>query len=147
MDWFGKWWLGGAILGAAIGAGVYNGPKISIRWAGTVPGAVKTWQEAEKFLGRTVGMTKNNVDLLINGRIRIPDFLDHARRFIGDSKFVKELYLTGRVGQQLRDYADYCRLKGYRLYVFVRHGTKVGSKVVELVEQTGGSIVRMFVQD
>jgi RHS repeat-associated protein len=144
---FGKWTLGGAILGAAIGAGVYYGPVISVRWAGAAPGVLKTWQQAEKFLGRTLGMTKNTIDLLINGRIRIPDFLDHARRFVGESKFVQELYLTGRVGQQLRDYADYCRLNGYRMYVFVRHDTKIGAKVVQLVEQTGGSIVRMFVQD
>jgi hypothetical protein len=144
---FGAWTLGGAILGAAVGAGVYYGPVVSIRWAGVAPGAIRTWQEAERFIGRTLSMAKNTTELIINGRIRIPDFLDHGRRFLADSKFVQELYLTGRTGQQLRDYADYCRLNGYRFYIFVRHDTKVGATVVALLEETGGSIVRMFVQN
>lgn len=142
---FGAWSLGGAILGAAMGAGVYYGPVIAIRWAGVAPGVLKTWQEAERFVSRTIGMGKNTIDLIINGRLRTPDFLDQGRRFLADSKFVRELYLTGRVGQQLRDYAQYCRMHGYRFYIFVRHDTKVGRTVIDLVEETGGAIVHMFI--
>jgi RHS repeat-associated protein len=139
---FVYWTLAGAAIGAAVGVGVYEYGPMWLRWAGTSPFLAKTWQEAEEFLSETLDIAKNTTTYIMNGVARIPDFIDTARGFMADSKFVANLSYTA----QLRDYVSYALQNGYRFYIFCRTDTNVSQPLIDAVESTGGQIVRLLVK-
>jgi hypothetical protein len=138
------WAIVGGMIGAAVGYGAYQFASVVIPWIGTSsPMLAKSWQEAEKVIMKALHLAdKNTTEYFMNGRWRIPDFIDHGRHFIADVKFYGT---TLPATQQLRDFAVYALEKGYRLYVFVRTDTPVTQNLVDLVKSTGGNIIRLLV--
>ena len=136
------WTLTGAAIGAVVGVAVYQLGPVSLRWLGASPGLVATWQQAEEFIEDTLQIAKNTTTYIMNGAARIPDFIDEARAFMADAKFVANLSYTA----QLRDYVAYALQNGYRFYIFCRTDTNVSQPLIDAVESTGGQIVRLLVK-
>lgn len=136
------WTLTGAAIGAIVGVSVFYLGPMSLRWLGASPLLVATWQEAEEFIEETLAIAKNTTTIIMNGVARIPDFIDTARNFMADVKFVNYLSYTA----QLRDYIAYANQLGLRFYIFCRTDTIVSQPLIDAVEETGGEIVRLLVK-
>jgi RHS repeat-associated protein len=136
------WTLTGAAIGAVVGVAVYQLGPVSLRWLGVSPGLVATWQEGEQFIEDTLQIEKNTATYIMNGTARIPDFIDEARAFMADAKFVANLSYTA----QLRDYVAYALQNGYRFYIFCRTDTNVSQPLIDAVESTGGQIIRLLIK-
>lgn len=72
----------------------------------------------------------------------IPDFV--GKKLIADSKNVAKLDWTGDVPRQIELYAATAAQYDLELWVFVRVDTEVDPRYKDLIEPTGGGIVRYF---
>ncbi|MCD4684672.1 MAG: hypothetical protein K8S97_01885 [Anaerolineae bacterium] len=80
---------------------------------------------------------------LITATYRIPDFVSSS--YLADSKNVAQLSQTQtREFQQIQDYAAAARKLDVPLWIFVRTDTDVDAAYYDMVESTGGGIVRYF---
>ncbi len=102
----------------------------------------ESWQEAERAVGKLLGWAKNTTKYFVEGmsRPRIPDFISDEA--IYEVKWYGASKLT--MSSQLRDMAILARTKGIPFNIVVRQGTYVTDSVYELVESTGGQILRWF---
>jgi hypothetical protein len=73
---------------------------------------------------------------------RIPDYVSLEQKFIAEAKWVGK----GRVAytDQIIDTASLARHWNVRYGIYVRQNTSVSERVRELVESTGGRIIRIF---
>lgn len=102
----------------------------------------QTWQEAERAVGESLGWEKNTTKYFVEGmsRPRIPDY--GPRQAIYEVKWYSASKLTS--SSQLRDMAVLAEAKGIPFNIVVRQGTYVTDSVYDLVESTGGQILRWF---
>ena len=71
---------------------------------------------------------------------RIPDYLNHAEKVIGDVKNVKYLSYT----KQLQDFMLYAEQNKYTYILMIRQNTQLSSTIKELVDK--GKIVIMYLK-
>ena len=126
--------MGGiGVLYAAVTGGTVSSPHLL---------NPNTWQEAESMLGKVLKHPPNSVTYYLEGMTRgaRPDCVNRASGYIAECKWVKELYMS----DQLRNYAKLAKEWGCQLHIYVRANTHIGSKVMDLVNETGGAIIRIF---
>jgi RHS repeat-associated protein len=104
------------------------------------------WQEAEDLLGKYLGATKNTRRFYrqnypgLEANYRVPDFVEPG--YIADAKWYNASSLTESA--QLRDFVLIARTQNKPLYIYVRQDTQVTDSARDLVEKTGGDIIRKF---
>jgi hypothetical protein len=76
-------------------------------------------KQGEVYAAKDLGLQHNTSKIVINGRSRVPDFIDEANGVIGESKNVAKLSYT----RQLRDYVDKAKEMGTQLELYVRQDT------------------------
>lgn len=124
-------------------------------------------QEGERILSKDLGRTRNEdpgqrqclcgpaapadsttcnacvLTLTTIATYRIPDFI--SSDYIAEAKNRKSLPLSDReLWSQLSDYAEAAKALDVPLWVFVRKDSEVDAEYYDLVEATGGGIVRYF---
>jgi hypothetical protein len=126
---------------------------------------VEIGQDAERILSKDLGVPPNdrsgqrqcicvkgatlnsdcNSCLIILASIsgfRRPDFVSSS--FIAESKNQQSLLYTNRDFPQIQDYVQAAKALHRPLWVYIRVNTAIDSAYRELVESTGGGIVRYF---
>ena len=142
----GWWVLGGAITGGVIGyfGGAFYGAS-GIK-AGTLAAKIKMARVRKlgKIGEAMSGWTKNTstIDSLTgSAQYRIPDYLDHGKKVIGDVKNVKQLSYT----KQLEDFLLYAEKNGYEFIIKVRPNTELSPTIKNLVD--AGRIAIQFIKE
>ena len=111
--------------------------------ASSTPGS---HQEAEVILGDDLGLPQNTRRFYSDdygleiSTYRSPDF--EGPDFFADSKLYRASSLTS--SSQLRDYVTIAMAEGKELWIYVAVNTHVTEGAINLVSQTGGSIVNYF---
>jgi intein/homing endonuclease len=96
----------------------------------TKPNASELGKQGEAYAAKDLGLQHNTSKIIINGRSRVPDFIDEANNVIAESKNVAELSYT----KQLHDYVDKAKDMGTQLKLYVRHDTKLSGPLRTAVE-------------
>jgi hypothetical protein len=130
--------------------------------------AYQIGSDAERILARDLGITRNEDSPLpecicptgspitpascsvcrayvpMTASYRVPDFITDD--YIAESKNVQGLlYETGtRDTEQIRDFTTAARALDIPLWVFIRVNTEVDAEFQQLVESTGGGVIRYF---
>lgn len=113
-----------------VGRAMTNGGKVSPNRLG---------KQGENFVSQQLGLPHNTQTFSINGRDRIPDFIDKSRGIIAESKNVAKQSYT----RQLRDYVDMATEMGTKLELYVRQNTKLSKTLQEVIDQ-GQIIINYF---
>ena len=102
----------------------------------------RSWRNAEELLGDYLGLPKNTTRYKVDGMstYRIPDFMGDG--FIADSKYYGASSLNRN--SQLEDFATLAVSQDVPLYIYVREGTHVSQPARELIQSTGGDVIRVF---
>ena len=75
----------------------------------------------------------NHDSIKVNGRTRIPDYLNVDGKVMGEAKSVH--YLTR--SQQLEDMFAYANQNGYKMFLKVERWTKLSGPMKNLIKQYG----------
>lgn len=94
--------------------------------------------------GATLNSDCNSCLIILSGisGFRRPDFVSSS--FIAESKNQQSLLYTNRDFPQIQDYVQAAKALHRPLWVFIRVNTEIDPAYRDLVESTGGGIVRYF---
>lgn len=113
---------------------------------GTASSNPRNWQDAERILGKDLGLEKNTTRYLSQEyglaakNYRQPDFV--GRNFIADSKWYRKSSITN--SSQLRDYVIIARTENKSLWLYVQKNTSISQTAINLLRSTGGGFVKYF---
>ena len=76
-------------------------------------------RNGEEYISQITGLSKNRESIGINGRNRIPDFVDKDKKILIESKNVARQSMT----RQLKDYVIIAKNNGWKMEMYIRHKT------------------------
>jgi RHS repeat-associated protein len=119
----------GVLVATSLARGDFGGAMVNA--SGLIPGgklASKLGQIGEKAVARVINLPKNTKSVIVQGRVRIPDFL--TKKHLHEVKNVKRLSYT----QQLKDFQRYANSKKIPMTIWTRTNTKISKPLQKQIK-------------